>query len=101
LREVQVVHVDIQARTVAPKFLFGILKQESGFAYTTCALDADKPVVPIYLVHQVSADRGIGVLHQVAVRSIEGFHELLFIGCKYNNTSKNCKVDIAKCVKSL
>ena len=41
LCEIEVVHVDIQARTVCSELLFGILQEEGGFAYTSGALDAD------------------------------------------------------------
>ena len=62
-REIEVVHVQVEAGAVGAEFLLGVLQQEGGLSYAPCALDADKPVVPVYLVHQSAADGSVGMLH--------------------------------------
>ena len=61
--EIEVVHVQVEAGAVGAEFLLGVLQQEGGLSYAPCALDADKPVVPVYLVHQSAADGSVGMLH--------------------------------------
>ena len=79
-REVEVVHVDEQARAVCAELFFGILQQEGRLAHATRAFDADEAVAPVYLVHQVAADGSIGVFHQVGVSAVKCFH--VFVGAQ-------------------
>ena len=72
--EIEIVHVDKEAWTVGSEFLFGVLKQESGFSHATCSFDTNQSVTPVYFVHQVAADRGIGVLNKVGMCAVECFH---------------------------
>lgn len=78
-REIEIVHVDKEAGTVGPELLLGILQQESRLAHSARSLDADEPVVPVNLVHEVAADRGIGMLHKIGVCTVEYFHGASFM----------------------
>ena len=77
--EVEVVHVDKEARTVGSELLLGVLKQESGFSHATCSFDTNQAVTPVYFVHQVAADRGIGVLNKAGMCAVECFHLLSWV----------------------
>jgi hypothetical protein len=73
--EIEIVQVDVEARTVRAKTLLGILQKESGFSYTTCTLDAYHAVIPIYLVHQIATDKSTAdVLNQITMCTIKDFH---------------------------
>ena len=73
--EVEVIQIDIQARTIATEALLGILQQEGCLAHATRALDAYQAGIPIYLVHQIATDKGgTDVLYQVIVCAIKDFH---------------------------
>ena len=64
--EIEVVHVEIEAFAVVRVEMFlGILEQEGGFTHTTSSLDADHAVVPVYLVHEKTANGRIDMLHKV------------------------------------
>ncbi len=41
------------------------------FSYATSAFDTNKPIVPVDLIHEVTAYRGIGVLYKIGVCAIE------------------------------
>ena len=69
--EEEVVHVDKEAGTIRAEFLPGVLQQESCLAHTTGALDADEPVAPVDLVHEVAAYGSIGVLYEIGVCPVE------------------------------
>ena len=73
--EVKVVHVDVQTLTVADiEILLGILKEECGLSYTSGALDAYEPVVPVNLVHESTANRCIDMLYKVSMCPEKSFH---------------------------
>ena len=73
--EVEVVHVDIKTLLVADvEMLLGILQQECRLAHTTGALDADKTVVPVNLIHKAATDGSIDMLYKVFVSAEKGFH---------------------------
>ena len=70
--EIEVVHVDIQTSVVvAAEMFLGVLQQESRLSHATCALNANEPVGPVYLVHEDAANWGVGVLHQVGMGTKE------------------------------
>ena len=92
------------------EMLLRILKQESGLAHATCALDAYQAVVPVYLLHKASTDWGISVFHQVGVSAEKSLHAVLLffervchplkslILGKDNMFFSNCKVKFANYV---
>lgn len=98
LGEIEVVHVQVEARTFSSELLLGILQEEGGLAHSPCALDADKPVFPVDFIHQSAAYGSVRMLHQILMCSVKCFHLLSFVGDKDSNTWSNCKVEIAKCV---
>ena len=69
--ELEVVHVNEQARTVCSEFLFCVLEKESGLSYATGSLDTNQAIVPINLIHQVATNGGVGVLYKVSVSAVE------------------------------
>ena len=81
--KIKVVQVDVQAAAVVgAEVLLGVLKQEGGLAYPSCALDANKPVVPVYLVHQGASNWSVGMFHKVGMCSEEGLHLLAYCSAK-------------------
>jgi hypothetical protein len=83
--EVEIVHVDIQTLAVADiKLLLCILKQECGLSDTTGTLDADEPVVPVDLVHEITTNRCVDMLYEVSMCPEKSFHLPLncFLTCK-------------------
>ena len=78
--KVEVVHVDIQTLLVEYiEMVFGILQEESGFADSTSALDANHAVIPVDLVHQSATDRCVDVLNEVSVGPEKSFHLLWLV----------------------
>jgi len=61
--KIEVVHVDIQALLVLYIEMFlCVLQQKGGLADASRSLDADHAVGPVDLVHERTADGGIGML---------------------------------------
>ena len=75
--EVEVVHVHIQAAAVVgSKVLLGVLQQKRGLSNTTSTLNANKAVVPVDLVHEISSNWSVRMLNEVFVCLEESFHFL-------------------------
>ena len=59
--EVEIIQVDVEARTICTKPFFGILQEECGFSYTTRTLDAYQDVLligeTIFLIIAISLIR--------------------------------------------
>ena len=73
--EVEVVHVDIEATAAAYiEVLAGVLKEETGLADATRALDADEGSAPIDLVHKGATHGQVGVLDEVGMCAKESLH---------------------------
>jgi hypothetical protein len=85
--KVEIVHINEEAGTVGSEFLFGVLQQKRGFAYTTRSFNTDKTVVPVDLIHEVTANGGIGMLNKIGVCAVECFHAVKFglSGDKYTS----------------
>ena len=78
IRKVEIVHIDKEAGTVSAEFLFSVLQQKRGFTYTTRSFNTDKTVVPVDLIHEVTANGGIGMLNKIGVCAVECFHAVKF-----------------------
>ena len=72
--EIEIVHVNIQARTVRTVFLLGVLEQESRFSNTSCSLDANQPILPVNLIHQDTSDGSLYVFHEILMCPVKSFH---------------------------
>ncbi len=76
--KVEIVHIDKETGTVGSEFLFGVLQQKRGFTYTARSFNTDKAVVPVDLIHEVTANGGIGMLNKIGVCAVECFHAVKF-----------------------
>ena len=76
--KVEIVHIDKETGTVGSEFLFGVLQQKRGFTYTARSFNTDEAVVPVDLIHEVTANRGIGMLNKIGVCAVECFHAVKF-----------------------
>jgi len=73
--KIEVIHVDVQTLAVVDiKVLLGILEEECGLSHTSGTLDADEPVVPVDLVHEITANRCVDMLYEVSMCPKESFH---------------------------